>query len=59
MNRFIGSFFVVEFLMNLTQLLICDVSIDLSCGDGGMTKHGLNGTDIGAITQKVGGITVA
>lgn len=35
------------------------MSVDLSGSDGRMTEQGLNGADIGAIAQEVGGVAMA
>ena len=50
--------FVMEALMNLSQLLVCHVSINLGGCDRRMAQERLDGTDIGAIAQKIGGIAV-
>ena len=51
-------FLSVKFLMNIAELGIGDVGVDLGGGDGGMAEHGLDGADVGAVAQEIGGKTV-
>ena len=39
----------VKFLMNLSELFVCNMSIYLSSSDIGMTKHDLNRSNISTI----------
>ena len=45
--------------MDLLQSLIGDMGIDLRRGDGRMAEHRLDGADISAIPEEVGGEAVA
>ena len=44
--------------MDFLKLGICHVSIDLSGGDGRMSKHCLDGADISSVAQKVSGVGI-
>lgn len=49
----------MEFFVDFAELLVCYVSIYLRCCNRGVAEHRLDGTDIGAVAQKVGGIAMA
>ncbi len=40
-------------------MLVGDVGVNLGGGNVGVAEHGLNGADIGAIHEEVGGEAVA
>lgn len=42
-------------LMNLLQTLVCEVRIDLRCGDTRVTEHLLHRADIGTVFEELGG----
>lgn len=45
----------VEFFVNFAEVGVGDMSINLSGADVTMAEHGLNGAQIGAVHQEVGG----
>lgn len=51
--------FGVELLMYLAEVGVGDVGVDLSGGDVGVAEHGLDGANVGAVHEEVGGEAVA
>ena len=49
----------MKFFVNIAEMFICYVSVNLSGGNVRMTEHCLDGADVGAVTEKVGGKAVA
>ncbi len=45
--------------MDFFQVGVGDVGVDLGGGDVGMAEHGLDGADVGAVHEEVGGKAVA
>lgn len=45
--------------MDLFEVLVGDVGVDLGGGDVGVAEHGLDGADVGAVHEEVGGEAVA
>lgn len=61
MIYFVGGLFSfrMEAIVDFFEVGVGDVSVDLSSGDVGMTEHGLDGANVGAIHEKVSGEAVA
>ena len=49
----------MKIFVDIAELLIRHMGIDLGSGDIGMTKERLDGTDVSAVGEQVGGKTVA
>ncbi len=49
----------VEFIVDFFEVLVRDVGVDLGGGNVGVAEHGLDGAEIGAIHEQVGGEAVA
>jgi len=49
----------MKLLMHLAKLFIGEVCVNLSGGDGGVTKHVLNGTEVRTAKQQIGGERMA
>lgn len=45
--------------MDFFEVLVGDVGVDLGGGDVGVAEHGLDGTDVGAVHEQVGGEAMA
>lgn len=45
--------------MDFAEVGVGDVGIDLGGGDVGVAEHGLDGADVGAVHEEVGGEAVA
>ena len=45
----------MKFVMYFLEVRVGDMGVDLGSGDIGVSKHGLNGADVGAIHQEIGG----
>lgn len=39
--------------MNLAKTLVCDMRVDLRCGDRGVAEEGLDGADVGTVSEQV------
>ena len=46
-------------MVDVTEAFVGYVRVNLGCGDVGVAKEGLDGADIGAIDEEIGGETVA
>jgi len=49
----------VEFLVDLAEVFVRDVGINLGRGDGGVTEHCLDASDVGAVLEEIGRERVA
>ena len=55
----LGLFFLImKTLVHFSKLFVRNVGVDLGSRDGSVAEHRLDGADIGAVAQKVGGIGV-
>lgn len=55
-RNFADLFFIVKFIVDFAKLFVGDVGVDLGCSYRGVSEHCLNGADVGAVAQEVGGI---
>lgn len=46
------------FVMNFFELFVRDVGVNLCSGDGAVAEHFLDGADVGAIDEQLGGVAV-
>lgn len=44
----------MKLLVDLTEMGVGDVSVDLGCGDVGVTEKSLNGAKVGAVHEEIG-----
>ncbi len=49
----------VEFFVDFFEVGIGDVGVDLGSADVGMAEHGLDGAEVSAVHEEVGGEAVA
>ena len=49
----------MKIFVHFPQLFVRHVSVDLGGGDVGMAKEGLDGAEVGAVGEQVGGEAVA
>lgn len=54
-----GLFFIVKFFVDFAELFIGDMRIDLRGCDRSVAEHCLDGANIGAVAEEVGGVGVA
>ena len=45
--------------MDISQLFVCNMGVNLGSGDVGVTEKSLDGAEVGAVGEQVGGETVA
>ena len=44
-------FFIMKFLVNVTEMFIGDVSVNLCGADVGVAEDGLDGAEVGAVAE--------
>ena len=49
----------MEFFVDVVQTFVGDMRVDLRGGNVGVAEHGLDGAQVGAVLQEVGGKAVA